>query len=96
MRSAAVLMSVTVRAAAGMLCVLVACVALVPMFRAGVATVQGYGSDAHMAAGTAQLLRDHPPTFRWGGRSMIEDRVMPSRIVPDSSGVTMLPSSWTK
>lgn len=42
--------------------VLVACVALIPMFRAGFATVVGYGSDAHMAAGTAQLLRDHPPT----------------------------------
>ena len=41
---------------------LVACVALVPMFRAGFATVVGYGSDAHMAAGTAQLLRGHPPT----------------------------------
>jgi hypothetical protein len=41
---------------------LVACVALIPMFRAGFATVVGYGSDAHMAAGTAQLLRDHPPT----------------------------------
>ena len=42
--------------------VLVACVALIPMFRAGFATVVGYVSDAHMAAGTAQLLRDHPPT----------------------------------
>lgn len=42
--------------------VLVASVALVPMFRAGYATVIGIGSDAHMAAGTAQLLRDHPPT----------------------------------
>lgn len=41
---------------------LVACVALIPVFRAGFATVAGYGSDAHMAAGTAHLLRDHPPT----------------------------------
>ena len=42
--------------------VLVACVALVPMFRAGFATVVGYGSDAHMATGTAHLLREHPPS----------------------------------
>jgi hypothetical protein len=41
--------------------VLLACVALVPTFRAGVATVQGYGSDAHLAAGTAHLLKHHHP-----------------------------------
>jgi hypothetical protein len=40
---------------------LIACVALVPMFRAGFATVQGYGSDAHLAAGTAQFLKGHAP-----------------------------------
>ena len=40
---------------------LVCCVALVPMFRAGFATVQGYGSDAHLAAGTGQFLKEHPP-----------------------------------
>jgi hypothetical protein len=43
------------------LAVLVACVALVPMFRAGFATVQGYGSDAHLAVGTAHFLKGHPP-----------------------------------
>ena len=42
--------------------VLVACVALVPMFRAGFATVPGNGSDAHLAVGTAHFLQDHPPT----------------------------------
>ena len=41
--------------------VLVACVALVPMYRAGTATVTGTGSDAHLAAGTADFLRDHHP-----------------------------------
>ena len=41
--------------------VLLACVALVPTFRAGFATVQGYGSDAHLAAGTANLLEHHHP-----------------------------------
>ena len=40
---------------------LVCCVALVPMFRAGFATVQGYGSDAHLAVGTAQFLKGHAP-----------------------------------
>jgi len=41
--------------------VLVACVALVPMFRAGFATVQGFGSDAHLAVGTGHFLKDHAP-----------------------------------
>ena len=36
-------------------------VALVPMFRAGFATVQGYGSDAHLAAGTGHFLKEHAP-----------------------------------
>jgi hypothetical protein len=40
---------------------LVACVALVPMFRAGFATVQGYGSDAHLAVGTGHFLKEHSP-----------------------------------
>jgi hypothetical protein len=40
---------------------LVACVALVPMFRAGFATVQGYGSDAHLAVGTGHFLKEHAP-----------------------------------
>jgi hypothetical protein len=40
---------------------IVACVALVPMFRAGFAVVQGYGSDAHLAVGTADFLKHHPP-----------------------------------
>jgi hypothetical protein len=42
--------------------VLVACVALIPVFRAGTPTVPGTGSDAHLAAGTAHFLRDHAPT----------------------------------
>lgn len=41
---------------------LLACVALVPLFRGGFATVIGDGSDAHLAAGTAELLRDSHPT----------------------------------
>ncbi len=36
-------------------------VALIPMFRSGFATVVGEGSDAHMAAGTAEFLRHNPP-----------------------------------
>ena len=42
--------------------VLVACVALIPVFRAGTPTVPGTGSDAHLAVGTAHFLRDHAPT----------------------------------
>ncbi|HEX8085968.1 MAG TPA: hypothetical protein VF529_16875 [Solirubrobacteraceae bacterium] len=41
---------------------LLVCVALVPMFRSGFATVVGDGSDAHLAAGTAAFLQDHHPT----------------------------------
>ncbi|HEX8204531.1 MAG TPA: hypothetical protein VF587_00580 [Solirubrobacteraceae bacterium] len=41
---------------------LLVCVALVPMFRSGFATVLGNGSDAHLAVGTADFLRDHHPT----------------------------------
>ena len=36
-------------------------VALVPFFRAGFATVIGEGSDAHLAAGTAEFLRNAGP-----------------------------------
>lgn len=36
-------------------------VALIPLFRSGFATVIGEGSDAHMAAGTAEFLRHAPP-----------------------------------
>jgi hypothetical protein len=36
-------------------------VALIPLFRSGFATVIGDGSDAHMAAGTAEYLRHNPP-----------------------------------
>jgi hypothetical protein len=36
-------------------------VALVPMFRSGFATVIGQGSDAHLAAGTAEFLRHARP-----------------------------------
>ena len=42
--------------------VLLICVALVPMFRSGFATVLGDGSDAHLAVGTAHFLQDHHPT----------------------------------
>ncbi len=43
------------------LAALLVCVALIPMFRAGFATVVGDGSDAHLAAGTAEFLRQHHP-----------------------------------
>jgi hypothetical protein len=41
---------------------LLACVALIPFFAAGFATVIGTGSDAHLAAGTGELLRHKSPT----------------------------------
>ena len=41
---------------------LLACVALIPFFAAGFATVVGTGSDAHLAAGTGELLRHTSPT----------------------------------
>ena len=40
---------------------LLAAVALIPMFRSGFATVVGMGQDAHMAAGSAELLRHVGP-----------------------------------
>jgi hypothetical protein len=41
---------------------LVALVSLVPMLRFGFPTVEGNGSDAHLAAGTAQFLQHNYPT----------------------------------
>ena len=40
---------------------IIAAIALIPMFRAGFATVEGDGSDAHLAVGTAQFLQHHYP-----------------------------------
>ena len=37
-------------------------VALIPLFRAGFATVGGQGQDAHLAVGTAMFLQNHHPT----------------------------------
>ena len=42
--------------------VVLACVSLVPLFRAGFVTVEGMGQDAHLAVGTAQFLQKHYPT----------------------------------
>ncbi|HEV7460374.1 MAG TPA: hypothetical protein VGN78_07555, partial [Solirubrobacteraceae bacterium] len=47
---------------AGWIAVLLACLALVPMFSLGYLTVTGTGSDAHMAAGTADFLQHAYPT----------------------------------
>lgn len=44
------------------LAVLLAFVALIPMARSQFATVIGDGSDAHLAAGTADFLQDNHPT----------------------------------
>lgn len=41
---------------------LVVALALVPTFRSGLATVTGFGSDAHMATGTAFFLQHEHPT----------------------------------
>ena len=43
------------------LALLLALIALIPLFRSGFATVIGQGSDAHLAAGTAEFLRHSPP-----------------------------------
>ncbi|HWC27403.1 MAG TPA: hypothetical protein VG474_12525 [Solirubrobacteraceae bacterium] len=40
---------------------LIALLALLPMFRSGFATVIGNGSDAHLAVGTAMFLQEHRP-----------------------------------
>src|SRR5919206_2411566 len=42
--------------------VILAAIALIPLFRAGFATVEGQGQDAHLAVGTAQFLQKHHPT----------------------------------
>ncbi len=42
--------------------VLVTAVALVPLFRAGFATVEGQGQDAHLAVGSAMFLQENYPT----------------------------------
>jgi hypothetical protein len=44
------------------LALLCCAVALIPLFRAGFATVEGYGQDAHLAVGTAVFLQRHHPT----------------------------------
>jgi hypothetical protein len=44
------------------LAALIAALALLPTFRAGFATVQGQNGDAVLAVGTADFLRDAPPT----------------------------------
>lgn len=41
---------------------LVIAVALVPLFRAGFATVEGQGQDAHLAVGSAMFLQENYPT----------------------------------
>jgi hypothetical protein len=41
---------------------LLCAVALIPLFRAGFATVGGQGQDAHLAVGTAIFLQRHQPT----------------------------------
>jgi hypothetical protein len=53
----------TVRRAAWPLWIaaLLAAIALIPLFRAGFATVEGQGQDAHLAVGTAIFLQRHPP-----------------------------------
>jgi hypothetical protein len=46
----------------GYVAVLLAAIALIPLFRAGFATVEGEGQDAHMAVGTAMFLQHHHPS----------------------------------
>ena len=45
----------------GYLALLLVAVALIPLFRSGFMTVVGQGSDAHLAAGTAEFLKHAPP-----------------------------------
>lgn len=49
---------------AGVACVaaLIVAVALVPTFRSGLATVTGFGSDAHLVAGSATFLQHNYPS----------------------------------
>lgn len=42
--------------------ILLAAIALIPLLRAGFATVEGQGQDAHLAVGTAIFLKKHYPT----------------------------------
>ncbi|MCW3041681.1 MAG: hypothetical protein JWM31_3586, partial [Solirubrobacterales bacterium] len=42
--------------------VLLVAIALIPLLRAGFATVEGQGQDAHLAVGTAIFLKKHYPT----------------------------------
>jgi hypothetical protein len=42
--------------------ILVTAIALVPTFRSGLATVTGFGSDAHLVAGSATFLQDNYPS----------------------------------
>jgi hypothetical protein len=48
---------------AGLVCVaaLIVAIALVPTFRSGLATVTGFGSDAHLVAGSATFLQHNYP-----------------------------------
>jgi hypothetical protein len=43
------------------LALLIGAIALLPMFRSGIATVIGNGSDAHLAVGSAKFLQSHHP-----------------------------------
>src|SRR5204863_2061248 len=48
-------------AALGAICALIVAVALIPTFRSGLATVTGFGSDAHLVAGSATFLQHNYP-----------------------------------
>ena len=48
--------------AIGSVAAIVAAVALIPVFRAGFATIPGQNPDAHLVTGSAELLRTAPPT----------------------------------
>lgn len=49
-------------ALAGWFAALIVAVALIPLFRAGFATVEGQGQDAHLAVGSAMFLQHGYPT----------------------------------
>lgn len=53
--------SVGTLAAIGCVTALIVAVALVPTFRSGLATVTGFGSDAHLVAGSATFLQHNYP-----------------------------------
>ena len=46
----------------GAACVLIVCVALIPTFRSGFATVTGTGSDAHQVVGAATFIQHNYPS----------------------------------